>query len=81
MGTPTKFYFEKGDVETRATLPEFCIRVLIAVFIDHSASNLIPTMLYGHRDLTMWPDFFVKKMGSCFMLTLIFFSVYLDDAL
>jgi len=61
--TELKLSWKEGETASYATIPEFIIRIVFIVAIDHVFTNMLPIYLFGTKDLHMQFDFLIKKVS------------------
>jgi hypothetical protein len=71
---PVKFCWEEGEPETEATIAESIARALSLVVLDELFCSILPPKVFGTKDISMWADFWFKKV----ILMFVFCSVCLS---
>ena len=79
-GNPIHFKWKEGDVETQATKLEIVLKLAFLVAADNFFTSFLPILVYGHKDIPLLADFFLKKMLYMTFIVFVFHSDTFDRA-
>ena len=54
--------WKEGDIQTASSLPELIIKLFSILLCDYICTDFTPMALFGTKQLTMIPDFLIKKL-------------------